>query len=524
MVIVVIIDDVLRKKINDIFYDNDSKNIFLYVLINKEFEEVLSSLLNDDVTTFLHTLTKEDELIIEKIKQENDSFKKYELVVFLEFTFGLIETITEKSRFSDKIAQEFKNRYGSNYLDVLKDIDQKKKDNDELINKYLLIKEWQDKQNKLGHEVIGPLLDNVEYFFDNVNNYIFFKLREKKIWDMSLVSYLLDLLTKEQLLSLVGGKAYGLAKLYKYHLVIPNTYVIPTEVVMESEDWNYFDDDKRYAVRSSATIEDGEKHSFAGMFESYLDVNKDELDDKFTLVKKSIESKRVKCYLEDNNLGNLEMAVIIQEFKKVDYAGVWFGTTLDAGIYEYIADIGEKLVSGEVQATRIQFHDGDDIRLDNINIGQYFIKVQHILGEICDLEWCIIDRNLILLQYRSVTRKVNIKTESKKKERNTILALGVAPGEVTGNVCYLSTYQKHNEFKEGDILITNKTDVMWISEIKKAKALVTKTGSLLCHAAIIARELGIPCVTDIDDEDFTKISKAKTIYLNGSTGEIKIIK
>ena len=174
MVIVVIIDDVLRKKINDIFYDNDSKKIFLYALINKEFEEVLSSLLNDDVTTFLHTLAKEDELIIEKIKQENDSFKKYELVVFLEFTFGLIEIITERSKFSDKIAQEFKNRYGSNYLDVLKDIDQKKKDNDELINKYLLIKEWQDKQNKLGHEVIGPLLDNVEYFFDNVNNYIFF--------------------------------------------------------------------------------------------------------------------------------------------------------------------------------------------------------------------------------------------------------------------------------------------------------------------------------------------------------------
>ena len=130
MVIVVIIDDVLRKKINDIFYDNDSKKIFLYALINKEFEEVLSSLLNDDVTAFLHTLAKKDELIIEKIKQENDSFKKYELVVFLEFTFGLIEIITERSKFSDKIAQEFKNRYGSNYLDVLKDIDQKKKDND----------------------------------------------------------------------------------------------------------------------------------------------------------------------------------------------------------------------------------------------------------------------------------------------------------------------------------------------------------------------------------------------------------
>ena len=114
MVIVVIIDDVLRKKIIDIFYDNDSKNIFLYALINKEFEEVLSSLLNDDVTAFLQTLAKKHELIIEKIKQENDSFKKYELVVFLEFTFGLIEIITERSKFSDKIAQEFKNRYGSN--------------------------------------------------------------------------------------------------------------------------------------------------------------------------------------------------------------------------------------------------------------------------------------------------------------------------------------------------------------------------------------------------------------------------
>lgn len=59
--------------------------------------------------------------------------------------------------------------------------------------------------------------------------------------------------------------------------------------------------------------------------------------------------------------------------------------------------------------------------------------------------------------------------------------------------------------------------------LNNVRGLITFKGSLLCHAAIIARELGIPCVTDLSKKDYDKLKSAQVVKMNGKTGIIDII-
>lgn len=61
----------------------------------------------------------------------------------------------------------------------------------------------------------------------------------------------------------------------------------------------------------------------------------------------------------------------------------------------------------------------------------------------------------------------------------------------------------------------------WVEAMVKAKAIVTAEGSFLCHTAIIARELGIPCITGIGNKNLRKLTRLKNIVVNGDTGGIK---
>ena len=87
--------------------------------------------------------------------------------------------------------------------------------------------------------------------------------------------YLDNGISGDELKDMIGGKALGLAKLRASEIRIPKTYVIPYYVeIKDNEIKNLLDENKKYAVRSSANAEDGGIHSFAGMFDSYLNVEK----------------------------------------------------------------------------------------------------------------------------------------------------------------------------------------------------------------------------------------------------------
>lgn len=104
---------------------------------------------------------------------------------------------------------------------------------------------------------------------------------------------------EDELKDMIGGKALGLAKLRASEIRIPKTYVIPYYVEIEdNEIKDLLDENKRYAVRSSANAEDGGIHSFAGMFDSYLNVEKKNIIDRVRNVKQSVKNDRVKNILK----------------------------------------------------------------------------------------------------------------------------------------------------------------------------------------------------------------------------------
>lgn len=77
-------------------------------------------------------------------------------------------------------------------------------------------------------------------------------------------------------------------------------------------------------------------------------------------------------------------------------------------------------------------------------------------------------------------------------------------------------------FQEGDILVTNMTDPSFVPLMKKAGAIVTKIGGITCHAAIISREFGTPCVVSCGDA-LSSIQSGQTLHVDGESGRIFIV-
>src|ERR1700741_3716597 len=177
-----------------------------------------------------------------------------------------------------------------------------------------------------------------------------------------------------------GGKASNLFILKNAGLNVPKFAVIPAEVLLNiipgtkdpeipkaitnfqipptflNELTGYFPGTTYFAVRSSAVDEDGSEHSFAGQFESYLYVSKDQLADKIKKVWLSAFSERVLEYRKNNNIScKSGIAVIIQEMVETEVAGVAFGINPVTGnrkekVISSVYGLGEGLVSGELNA------------------------------------------------------------------------------------------------------------------------------------------------------------------------------
>ncbi len=92
-----------------------------------------------------------------------------------------------------------------------------------------------------------------------------------------------------------------------------------------------------------------------------------------------------------------------------------------------------------------------------------------------------------------------------------------APGTVEGKVRVLHSFDQFGEFEKGEILVTTLTNIGWTPLFPKALAIVTDLGAPLSHAAIVARELGIPAVVGTGNAT-TKFKTGDIIIVNGSTG------
>ncbi len=171
----------------------------------------------------------------------------------------------------------------------------------------------------------------------------------------------------------------------------------------------------------------------------------------------------------------------------------------------------EKAASGKLvktidvpteQRNRFSLTDADVEQL-----AKYALIIEEHYGRAMDIEWGKdgTDGQIYILQARPETVKSQAKGKAemryKLKNRGTVLAEGRAIGQKvgTGTVRLVHSISQMDEVQAGDILVTDMTDPNWEPVMKRASAIVTNRGGRTCHAAIIARELGIPAVVGCGD-------------------------
>ena len=251
--------------------------------------------------------------------------------------------------------------------------------------------------------------------------------------------------------SQVGMKAHSLWYLRKIGVRVPKTYVCTFaayDAYMRGEQEacntlqkkleELIDIRKGYIVRSSANIEDYEDYSFAGQFDSYLNVSSAEkIMENIVIIWESVKGERVKAYLEHvgKSLDDLKMAVIVQEMVSPEYSGVAFTKNpvsgLDEVVVEAVAGLGSTLMQSGVTPERWIYKWGNSIqkpknsKIDLTIINQIVLQAKRIERKYraaVDLEWAYDGENIYWLQLRAITTLKGIDIYSNK------ISKGFMPG------------------------------------------------------------------------------------------------
>lgn len=221
--------------------------------------------------------------------------------------------------------------------------------------------------------------------------------------------------------NLGGGKAEGLASLKRMGVSIPETYVVSEHLRNELQAFlKELPNHRPYAVRSSASGEDGELHSYAGQFQTFLNVSgKEALQEAITKCFNSAESENVTSYSKNANTeGKNQMFVLVQEMVDAAFSGALFTVDPVAGRHDkmsisYTKGLGEELMAGHEAGESITFfkHSKKLPYLKNIEsslLRQIIDEAKYIekkYGMPADLEWAIDKKGkLWWLQLRPITK------------------------------------------------------------------------------------------------------------------------
>lgn len=339
------------------------------------------------------------------------------------------------------------------------------------------------------------------------------------------------------------------------------------------------------AVRSSATAEDMPDASFAGQQDTYLYVRGCEeilrrVKDCFA----SLYNERAIAYRAENGIADpdLALSVTVQRMVRSDSgaAGVAFSLDTETGNPNTVVvsgawGLGESVVQGSVDPDEFQVFaplldrdvapvihreigskktmivpvwsgDGFTVRtvetpadfagkpcLDDATILQLARWVKTIeahYGHAVDVEWAKDGETgaLFIVQARPET-VISKRTDSnmrrtKISRTGKLLAEGVAIGDgaVSGRVRQLVSPEFQDDFQDGEILVTEMTDPNWLPVMRRASAIVTENGGRTSHAAIVARELGLPAITGAEGvtESLRTGSEVTVACCEGSIGRV----
>ncbi len=345
-------------------------------------------------------------------------------------------------------------------------------------------------------------------------------------------------------------------------------------------------DDLAVAVRSSATAEDLPDASFAGQQETFLNIRgAQNVLRAVREVFASLFNDRAISYREHQGFDHRDVAFSagIQRMVRSETgsAGVMFTLDTESGFRDAVFitssyGLGETVVQGAVNpdefyvykpaleagrsailrrnmgSKAIQMVYGDagetgrsvqtvDVDLekrqqfsindaDVLELARQAMAIEAHYGRPMDIEWAKDGDDQLLYVVQARPETVQSRTESRTLERyrllkqGNILAEGRSIGQRIGQgrVCLVDDLADMDRVRDGDVLVTDMTDPDWEPVMKRASAIVTNRGGRTCHAAIIARELGIPAVVGCGDAtDRLKDGQAVTVSCaEGDTGFI----
>ncbi len=344
---------------------------------------------------------------------------------------------------------------------------------------------------------------------------------------------------------------------------------------------NHFAGGVDVAIRSSATAEDLIDASFAGQQESYLNVSGEyQVIESIKKCFASLFTDRAISYREDKGFSHFDIAlsVGVQKMVRSDEAssGVMFTIDTESGFKNAVVinaswGLGENIVKGKVNPDefivfkptlkknfkpiigkrlgskeyKLVYSIGGSVSTRNVatsaedrqkfcltdeevlKLAKWGMIIEDHYKKAMDIEWAKDGRDgeIYIVQARPET------VQSKKdrtyfeeyiiEERGKVLCTGSAVGEKigVGRANVIKNVAKIAEFEPGEVLVTEMTDPDWEPIMKVAAAIVTNSGGRTSHAAIVSRELGIPCIVGTNNAT-SKIKDGAMITVSCAEGEL----
>jgi len=326
------------------------------------------------------------------------------------------------------------------------------------------------------------------------------------------------------------------------------------------------------AVRSSATAEDSGSTSFAGQQASFLNVQGEA--NLLMYVKEcwaSLFTARSIYYRVENKIKHesVKISVVVMKMVQSEVSGVMFSidpakNDKERIIIESVWGLGEMIVQGAVipdkyvvqkgtfailskevsdqsiQLTRVRGGENKEIEVpksirDKQKITdeevKYLAKISAKLQEHYyfpqDTEWAKEKGKLYIVQTRPITTIAAVsKNQIDKNDPNfkisdspILSGTSASPGVGTGPVKILKSPKEISKIEKGDILVAPMTSPDYVPAMKKSAAIITDEGGETSHAAIVSRELGIPCI--VGTKTATKFLKdGQIVSVDGSTGNV----
>ena len=343
-----------------------------------------------------------------------------------------------------------------------------------------------------------------------------------------------------------------------------------------------YPEDLTVAVRSSATAEDLPTASFAGQQDTYLNIRGGEaLLDACKRCFASLFTDRAIHYRLDQGFDHFKIGLSIGVMKMVrsDLAasGVMFSLDTESGFQDAVFitgayGLGENVVQGAVDPDEFYVHKptfaqgyrsvlrrtlgAKKIKMiyskgntreathniataeterrqfcindqEVLTLADYALKIEKHYGRPMDMEWAKdgLDGQLYIVQARPETvasqRAGQVLEQYQLQQTATILVRGHAVGSkiAVGKARVINSVAELHQFQAGEVLVADMTTPDWEPVMKTAAAIITNRGGRTCHAAIIARELGVPAVIGCENAT-TQIANAVDVTVSCAEGDV----